>query len=126
MRKDTAQRYQTAAEMAEGIDCFLERKPVTARRGEGWYRARKFVSRYRYAVGAAAAALLMIVAFGIDRAYQLRKTQAALDVSQKITDYFVGIFTSATPFKANGQDISARALLTRGASKLDAQLAGED
>ncbi len=126
MRKSPQERYQTAAEFADDIGAHLDGKPVAARRGEGWYRARKFVSRHRYSVGAFVFVTLLLILFGIERSYELKKTEAALHVSEKITQYFARIFRSATPLRANGEETSVRAVLKRGTDDLATQLDGED
>lgn len=58
LEKEPARRYESAAALAADITRFLESKPVLARRPTLGYRARKFILRRRYAVGAAALALL--------------------------------------------------------------------
>jgi tetratricopeptide (TPR) repeat protein len=40
--------------MADDIQAFLDHRPIRARSGNAWYRARKFVRRYRMLVAAAA------------------------------------------------------------------------
>jgi len=54
-RIEPEERYVTVDAFAEDIQAFLDNRPVQARSGTGWYRARKFLSRYWIPVAAATA-----------------------------------------------------------------------
>ena len=54
LRKDPQERYATVEQFADDLQAFLESRPVKARAGNTWYRARKFVRRYWVPVTAAA------------------------------------------------------------------------
>ncbi|HEX4810180.1 MAG TPA: serine/threonine-protein kinase [Bryobacteraceae bacterium] len=54
LRKEPEERYSSVEALAGDIRAFLEWRPIRARSGNTWYRARKFVRRYRTAVAAAA------------------------------------------------------------------------
>jgi eukaryotic-like serine/threonine-protein kinase len=54
LEKDPAQRYDTARQMADDLNRYLNNEPVLASPAGGWYRARKFARRYRGMVAAAA------------------------------------------------------------------------
>jgi serine/threonine protein kinase len=56
-----AERYPTAAAFAADLRRYLNSEPVSARRDSLGYRASKFVSRYRFAVGAASVTLLALL-----------------------------------------------------------------
>lgn len=58
-----AQRYQSVEEFRDDLLAFLESRPVHARPITFTYRARKFIARRRYLVGAASA-LLIVAASG--------------------------------------------------------------
>ena len=57
LRKEPEERYATADALADDLRAFLENRPVRARSGDAWYRARKFLRRYWIPVTAAAVAL---------------------------------------------------------------------
>lgn len=59
---DAAQRYGSVSELAADLEAYLDGRPVSARKLHFWYVAGKFVSRQRWAVGAAA---LLLLASGI-------------------------------------------------------------
>jgi len=57
LRSEPEERYVTADALAEDVRAFLENRPVRARAGNAWYRARKFLRRYWIPVTASAVAL---------------------------------------------------------------------
>ncbi len=54
LRHEPEERYASVEAFAGDIRAFLESKPVQARSGDAWYRARKFLRRYWIPVAAAA------------------------------------------------------------------------
>ena len=52
LRKEPAQRYPSVAALADDLRRYLERRPVQARDGQRWYRARRFVQRNVWAIAA--------------------------------------------------------------------------
>ncbi len=58
LRVEPDERYATADAFAEDIRAFLENRPVRARAGNAWYRARKVVRRYWVPVTASAVAVI--------------------------------------------------------------------
>ena len=60
LEKEPARRYQSAAELSADLRAYLEGRPVAARAGSGWYRARKFAGRHKKPLAVAALALIAI------------------------------------------------------------------
>jgi eukaryotic-like serine/threonine-protein kinase len=81
LQHDPAKRYPSAQALANDIGRYLSGQPVAARDDSWGYRTAKFAQRHRTAVGAAAAMLLLIIAFGI--AVTALWRQSALDLAQK-------------------------------------------
>jgi serine/threonine protein kinase len=54
LEKDKTRRYGSAADLAADIRRYLNYEPILARPGNPWYRAFKFLRRYRLPVAAAA------------------------------------------------------------------------
>ncbi len=79
IRKEPARRYGTVEELANDLRCYLERRPISARPDNLLYRSQRFVQRNRAPV-AAAAAVLVLLAWGFVQERQLRgeAEQAAL------------------------------------------------
>jgi tetratricopeptide (TPR) repeat protein/predicted Ser/Thr protein kinase len=57
LRREPLERYESASALARDVERYLAGMPVEARAPTWRYRAGKFVSRNRYAVGAAVAAI---------------------------------------------------------------------
>jgi serine/threonine-protein kinase len=70
LRHAPADRYATADALSADIECFLEGEPIAARRGNGWYRCRKFISRHKPSAIGAFAALLAIIAIAAIASYE--------------------------------------------------------
>lgn len=57
LRKEPGERYTTVEQLAEDLDNYLASRPIRAREGDTWYRARKFARRYWLPAAAATLAL---------------------------------------------------------------------
>jgi eukaryotic-like serine/threonine-protein kinase len=64
IRKEPGERYESVEQLSEDLNSYLVGFPVAARRGTRRYRAVKFIRRHRWAMAAAAAFVLVLVAFG--------------------------------------------------------------
>jgi tetratricopeptide (TPR) repeat protein len=62
LRKEPAERYPTVDAFADDLRAILESRPVKARSGDAWYKARKFTRRHWLPVSAVAAAILSLAA----------------------------------------------------------------
>ncbi len=86
LKKAPAERYQTAAAFGDDLRRYLADEPVSARAASVGYRARKFVRRYRYAVGAASGVLLALIAGVVGtgwQAYEARRAQALAEANAR-------------------------------------------
>src|SRR4029453_15557917 len=104
-------RHATPELLAADIGRYLDGLPVLAQRGSGWYRFEKFVRRHRgVATFAIASVLLLIAAAGValrlaavatrerDRAAAaLTQKTRALQESEAVTDFLVGLFEASDP-----------------------------
>ena len=70
LRKVPAERYPSAAGLAEELRRYLHDEPVEARPDSVSYRVGKFVRRYRLAVGAASATVLALLAGVVGTTWQ--------------------------------------------------------
>ena len=73
LEKDRARRYGTPSELAADIGRYLRHEPVVARPATTGYRLRKYVRRHRVGVAAAAGLAVLLVAFAVMQAIQLRR-----------------------------------------------------
>lgn len=65
LAKEKDRRYQTALDVARDLRHYLAGEPIAARRDSTWYVIRKSMRRHRAAVGAAAALLVLLAAWGV-------------------------------------------------------------
>ncbi len=62
LRRRIDERYASVTALAVDLRRFLECRPVEARRGRHWYRARRYMQRNRWPLAAATAVLLTMLA----------------------------------------------------------------
>jgi eukaryotic-like serine/threonine-protein kinase len=130
LERDRARRYGTPSEFAADIQHFLSYEPVAARPASAAYRLQKYVRRHRLAVSIAAAALLVLVAFSIMQAIQIRRitqerdrTARERDRANRIADFMTRMFRVSDPGQARGNSITAREVLDGASKEIDAGLA---
>ena len=125
LKKNPAERYPTIEAMAEDIRRYLNHEPVSARADSFSYSTRKFVRRNRVPVALGAAAMLGLIG-GVMRERQLRaRAESEAGKAVAVEAYLVGIFGAADPFAQSvgkPSDVTARALLDRGAERVDTSL----
>jgi serine/threonine protein kinase/flagellar biosynthesis regulator FlbT len=123
LEKDRARRYATPAELAADIGRYLRNEPVQARPASACYRARKYIRRHRVAVGVTATAAVLLVAFAVTQALELRQTRRARDRADRVTEFMTGMFKVSDPSEARGNDIRAREILDKASKEIDTGLA---
>jgi eukaryotic-like serine/threonine-protein kinase len=57
LRREPQERYASIEQFSEDLESYLELRPIRARRGDAWYRARKFLRRCWLPVAAATLAV---------------------------------------------------------------------
>jgi eukaryotic-like serine/threonine-protein kinase len=122
LERDPARRYGTASELAADITRHLQHEPVLARPASMGYRARKYVRRHRVAVGIAAALIVLLASFAVVEAIQLRRITRERDRANRITDFMTGMFKVSDPGQARGNQVTAREILDKASSQIDAGL----
>ncbi|MEO1041030.1 MAG: serine/threonine-protein kinase [Pseudomonadota bacterium] len=130
LQKEPERRYPSARALAEDLGRFLRHEPVEAA-GDDWvYKARKFALRQAKPLTAAAAVLLGL--FALNTYYTARLTdernqavQAALDAqraasrSNEVSQFLTDLFESASPVRAQGEEITALELLNVGVADIN-------
>ena len=133
LRKEPSRRYASVEQLSQDITRYLEGRPVEARPATVGYRVRKFVIRHRAAVIATTLVLASLLA-GLQAALwqadvarteareaeiARQQTEDALQQSEEVTDFLMGLFSANDPAQALGQEITARQLLERGKANAD-------
>lgn len=83
LEKDRTRRYQSAAELGEDLQRYLDGRPINAKEDSALYVLRKQLHRYRGGVAVAAAALVALVAFAVYAATQARTQRRLADMERQ-------------------------------------------
>jgi eukaryotic-like serine/threonine-protein kinase len=125
LEKDRARRYGAPSELAADIRRYLHHEPVVARPASAGYRLRKYTRRHRVAVFAAAAFVLLLAAFSVLQAVQLRRITRERDRANRITDFMTGMFKVSDPSEARGNSVTAREILDKASNDVPKGLAND-
>jgi len=124
--KDRTRRYASPSELAADIERFLRNEPVMAGPPSASYRARKFVRRHRGGVAFAAIVAVLLVGVSVTTALQARRIAVERDranaearTARRVSELLVGLFEASNPTEAQGEDVTARELLDRGARRVE-------
>jgi serine/threonine-protein kinase len=132
LRQEPDRRYPGVEQFADDIRRYLDGRPVTARHDTWTYRGAKFARRHRTGVAVSAAAVLTLVIFAGTMTWQRDRARAAEQQAEReaatarqVSAFLTGLFQQADPFVAQGQELSARALLDQGAERIARDLADQ-
>jgi eukaryotic-like serine/threonine-protein kinase len=132
LKQTPAERYQTAFALIDDLERALDGRPVSARPATLHYRVGTFVRRHRLSVTAGALLLATLIAgtvgttVGMLRARDAEaaaRTEAA--TAARYSSFLVDMFETAEPGGSKGQELSARDILQRGATRVRTELANE-
>ncbi|MGA1984734.1 MAG: serine/threonine-protein kinase [Candidatus Sulfotelmatobacter sp.] len=125
LEKDRARRYGTPSELAADIHHYLRNEPVTAHKASVAYRAQKYVQRHKFGVAGATALALLLIAFAIMQAIQLRRITRERDRADRVTEFMTGMFKVADPSEARGNTVTAREILDKSSKDIDQSLSND-
>ncbi len=130
LEKDRARRYGAPSELAADILRYLNHEPVAARPASAGYRLRKYARRHRVGVAVAAGLVLLLAAFSILQAVQLRRitrerdrANRERDRATRITDFMTNMFKVSDPNQARGNSVTAREILDKASKDVSSGLA---
>jgi eukaryotic-like serine/threonine-protein kinase len=130
LEKDRTRRYGTPSELATDIQRYLNHEPIVARPASASYRVQKYARRHRVAVGVAAVLVLLLAAFAVVEAVELRRitrerdrANRERDRASRITDFMTGMFKVADPSEARGNSVTAREILDKASKDMGTGLA---
>jgi eukaryotic-like serine/threonine-protein kinase len=130
LEKDRTRRYGTPSELAADLTRYLGHEPVAARPASTGYRLGKYVRRHRLAVTIAAALVILLAAFSILQAVELRRiirerdrANSERDRATRITDFMTSMFQVSDPSEARGSSVTAREILDKASNDLPSGLA---
>ena len=127
LRKNPAERYPTAAALADDLSRYLRDEPVSARPDSLGYRAAKFIRRHRAGVAAGVislAVLLGATAFSIWQLLEARHQRDEAQFQAKRADAQLA-FHNLVFSTVGDAPITMREILDRGKSLLEKEYGGE-
>jgi len=125
LRKEPERRYGSAARIVEDLERHLEGRPVEARADSAGYRLRKYVSRHRVSVGAAAVVALSLVGGTAAALTQAGRATRQAELAARQRDLMFDLFRLSDPAESQGDTISARGILDRGAARIEQEFGEE-
>jgi len=132
LRREPERRYFTALQLKRDIERYLNSEPVRAQKDSFSYRASRFVSRHKAAVGAAVAAgvffialLLTATVFAISRTRQAEEIARQRDNAEEVVSVLGEIFDLADPREGPLGELSGRELLDWGTERIQSQVHAE-
>jgi len=123
LEKDRRRRYATPSDLAADIGRYLRNEPVLAHAPSATYRLGKYVRRHRLGVGLAGALLLLLIAFAVAQAVELRRIRRERDRADRITTFMTGMFRVSDPSESRGNKVTAREILDQASTQIDTELA---
>jgi len=125
LERDRERRYGTPAELAADLRRYLNHEAVLARPPSTAYRARKYIRRHRVAVSVTAGLMVLLAAFSVLQALELRRTARQRDRATRITEFMTGMFKVADPSEARGNSVTVREILDKASNDIRTGL-GQD
>jgi len=118
LRRRPEARYASVRLLAADVEAWLERRPVSARRGSLRYRSGRFVRRHALAVGLAALAVSSLLLGSGLALWQMQAARNEAATSREVLEFMQQLFALADPEQASGRDVSARELLASGSRRI--------
>ena len=125
MREEPERRYASASAMVEDLQRLRDGRPVLATPNGTGYRLRKFVRRHRGAVAVASAMVVLLVGAAFRERSLRARAEAEARKATAVEQYLASVFDVADPYAPpDGKlgDVTARAILDRGAQRIDSVL----
>lgn len=120
LRKEAEDRYPSVEQFDADLAAWLEGRPVAARGGHAWYRARKFAARHRWGLTAltiAAIAALVVAVVIVQQSIEVRRER---DRAERSLALLRNAFHAADPARSTGGDLSARQIMLAARRELAA------
>lgn len=123
LEKDRARRYGTPTELSRDIKRHLEDIPVEAGPGNASYRIQKYIRRHRFGVAMTTVLAMLLPAFAILQAIQLRRIARERDRAGRITQFMTEMFKVSNPGEERGNQVTAREILDKASADIKTGLA---
>lgn len=125
LRPEPERRYPSVSALLEDVRRHGAGLPVAARPATLGYRFRLFVRRNRVALGATFLIVAALAAGLAATAWQARTARLEARKATQIAEFVVDLFEVSDPVVSQGDAVTARQLLDRGAERVEAELADQ-
>jgi eukaryotic-like serine/threonine-protein kinase len=122
LRRVPGERYQSASDLANDVERYLQREPIVARAPSWKYLAGKFVERNRLAVAATSLAVLALVATTGVAVWQAQRALAEKARAEEVKEFITQIFKGANQYASGARDVAATKLLAQADERIDRTL----
>ncbi|WP_428266532.1 tetratricopeptide repeat protein [Haliangium sp.] len=126
LRPEPGRRYRSAEQLSTDLQCYLDGRPVEARKGTLSYRAGKLLRRHKFAGAVASLILALIVGFAVTTAVQAarleeqrRRAEWERENTEQVLAFLTALFNVADPFEGGGRTATATEILEEGVRRLD-------
>ncbi len=126
LREEPERRYPSAEQLAEDIECYLQRRPTRARGDSVPYRVERYTRRHRWGVTVSAVFVLLLAAYTVTLTVKEREIRSALERAsveteraEQVTDFLMRLFEATEPDGVDSDIMTARELLERGALRAE-------
>ncbi|HQR19411.1 MAG TPA: serine/threonine-protein kinase, partial [Burkholderiaceae bacterium] len=124
LKRNPAERYDSAAALADDLERYLDGKPVRARPDSRTYRLKKFVARNALAVGAAGAVVLAL-ALGLGLAlWQGNEARQQAQRATALNTFVLGLIRTADPNASAQTKAADVAMLNTIEERIDKEFHG--
>jgi len=119
MRKDRAERYRSASELADDIENYLNGEPLMAGPPGTGYKMKKFVQRNRVLVSGIAAVMTVLIAGVIGSTFFAVRSERQAETSEAILEFLTeDVLMSAGLNQAKSWEISLSEVLDMASENL--------
>ena len=122
LARETAQRYQTAADLREDLQRYLDYRPVEARRQSLAYQAGKFLRRNPLTAALVAVLIAGTITAGAVYAWQARQVATERDAAraasaraERINKFLVAMLQAPDPSAGGQRDVTVAQVLSKAA-----------
>lgn len=122
LQKAPEQRYPSVEALSRDLQRHIDGRPVQARAQSLGYRARKYLSRHRWALTLGGAVTLILVAALSASLWQSRQAMREAERAQAMQNFVIGLFDNADSTQ-QGNTFDARELLVAGERRGERELA---
>ena len=118
LRKNPAERHASVGALINDLSCWLDHRPVGARRENWRHRSRLWLQRNTMVAGLSASVAAVLLAGLVASTWQWQRAQAAAHQSDQVTQYLTDLLASANPDAHGGQSPNVLQLLDKSRNEL--------